>query len=167
MTRSVENGKAMIRDLPVLLLPLFLGVAMITSAQQGGEAPKGTDNASPPGKPAANPGRPTVSTPATLTPVGYLQFETGFLGAWNSPEFSSQSSLNEVMKFSIVRRIELLAGAGTVSPFPLRKPSFKWDGGRVVGGPRGSPSRGRRWTDNCVELLPPSLQWRHTRPRYR
>ena len=32
MTRSVEIGKAMIRDLPVLLLPLFLGVAMITSA---------------------------------------------------------------------------------------------------------------------------------------
>jgi hypothetical protein len=112
MTRSVEIGKAMIRDLPVLLLPLFLGVAMITSAQQGGEAPKGTDNASQPGKPTANPGRPTVSTPATLTPVGYPQFETGFLGAWNSPEFSSQSSLNEVMKFSIVRRIELLAGAG-------------------------------------------------------
>jgi len=25
--------------------------------------------------PEANPGRPTVSTPATLTPVGYLQFE--------------------------------------------------------------------------------------------
>jgi hypothetical protein len=29
----------------------------------------------------ANPGRPTVSTPATLTPPGYLQFETGSLGA--------------------------------------------------------------------------------------
>src|ERR1700683_4446179 len=26
--------------------------------------------------PEANPARPTVSTPATLTPVGYLQFET-------------------------------------------------------------------------------------------
>ena len=35
----------------------------------------------------ANPGRPTVSTPATLTLVGYLQFETGVLGASNSPEF--------------------------------------------------------------------------------
>ncbi len=33
----------------------------------------------------ANPGRPTVSTPATLTPVGYLQFETGGLGASHSP----------------------------------------------------------------------------------
>jgi hypothetical protein len=61
-----------------------------------------------PDKPSANPGRPTVSTPATLTPVGYLQFETGFLGAWHSPEFSSQPSLNEVMKFSVHRRIEFL-----------------------------------------------------------
>jgi hypothetical protein len=65
-----------------------------------------------PDDPAANPGRPTVSTPATLTPVGYLQFETGFLGATHSPEFSSQAGLNEVVKFSVSRRIELLAGSG-------------------------------------------------------
>src|SRR6202035_146155 len=32
-------------------------------------------------EPAANPARPTVSNPATLTPIGYLQFETGVLGA--------------------------------------------------------------------------------------
>ena len=57
----------------------------------------------------ANPGRPTVSTPATLTPVGYLQFETGVLGASHSPEFSSRSSLNETIKFSLVPRLELLA----------------------------------------------------------
>src|SRR5690349_11638244 len=36
----------------------------------------------------ANPGRPTVSNPATLTAPGYLQFETGSLGAWHSPEFT-------------------------------------------------------------------------------
>src|SRR5258708_20847100 len=42
-----------------------------------------------PDEPVANPGRPTVSTPATLTPVGYLQFETGFLGATHSPRFPS------------------------------------------------------------------------------
>jgi hypothetical protein len=62
--------------------------------------------------PVANPGRPTVSTPATLTPVGYLQFETGFLRATHSPEFSSQSSFNEVVKFSLSRRLEFLASAG-------------------------------------------------------
>jgi hypothetical protein len=61
-----------------------------------------------PDVPSANPARPTVATPATLTPVGYLQFETGFLGAWRSPEFSSQSSFNEVMKFSVHKRIEFL-----------------------------------------------------------
>jgi hypothetical protein len=38
-------------------------------------------------EPEANPGRPTVSTPATITPVGYLQFETGFVPAYQSPEF--------------------------------------------------------------------------------
>ena len=92
--------KLTIRRLSVPLLSLFLGVTMVAAAQQ---------EAAPPEEPAANPGRPTVSTPATLTPVGYLQFESGFLAAWHSPEFSSQSSLNEVVKFSVSRRIELLA----------------------------------------------------------
>ena len=58
----------------------------------------------------ANPGRPTVSTPATLTPAGYLQFETGYLGAWHSPGLSSQSSVNEVVKFSVAPRLELQVG---------------------------------------------------------
>lgn len=56
----------------------------------------------------ANPGRPTVSTPATLTPVGYLQFETGVLGAEHSPDLPNQISFNEVMKFSLNTRVELL-----------------------------------------------------------
>ncbi|MGZ4830689.1 MAG: transporter, partial [Candidatus Angelobacter sp.] len=56
----------------------------------------------------ANPGRPTVSTPATLTPVGYLQFETGVLGAEHSPDLPNQVSFNEVIKFSINQRVELL-----------------------------------------------------------
>jgi hypothetical protein len=56
----------------------------------------------------ANPGRPTVSTPATLTPVGYLQFETGVLGAEHSPDLPNQTSFNEVIKFSVNQRIELL-----------------------------------------------------------
>jgi hypothetical protein len=56
----------------------------------------------------ANPGRPTVSTPATLTPVGYLQFETGVLGAEHSPDLPNQISFNEVMKFSVHKRLELL-----------------------------------------------------------
>jgi hypothetical protein len=62
-------------------------------------------------EPDANPGRPTVSTPATLTPKGYLQFETGVLRAGHSPEFSSRFGFNEVMKLSVTSRVELL-GSG-------------------------------------------------------
>lgn len=62
-------------------------------------------------EPEANPGRPTVSTPATLTPVGYLQFETGVLGASHSPEFSSRYGFNEVMKLSVASRLELITSA--------------------------------------------------------
>ena len=58
--------------------------------------------------PAANPGRPTVSTPATLTPVGYLQFETGVLGAQHSGEFADLSAFNEVIKFAPFSRLQLL-----------------------------------------------------------
>jgi hypothetical protein len=56
----------------------------------------------------ANPGRPTVATPATLTPVGYLQFETGVLGSENSPGLSNQIGVNEVIKFSPTSRVEFL-----------------------------------------------------------
>ena len=56
----------------------------------------------------ANPGRPTVSTPATLTPVGYFQFESGVLGAEKSGEFSNRTGIEEVVKLSVARRLELL-----------------------------------------------------------
>ncbi|WP_260704126.1 hypothetical protein [Edaphobacter flagellatus] len=59
--------------------------------------------------PLANPGRPTVSTPATLTPVGYLQFENGGLYANESPEFSNRLAINQVTKLAITSRIQLLA----------------------------------------------------------
>src|SRR5436189_128730 len=58
--------------------------------------------------PEANPGRPTVATPATLTPVGYLQFESGAVGAWRSPEFSRRQSINEVVKLAVHRRLQFL-----------------------------------------------------------
>ncbi len=68
-------------------------------------------------EPEANPGRPTVSTPATLTPVGYLQFETGALGADHSPEFSSRASFIEVMKLSVLPRLELLAAGEPIAHY--------------------------------------------------
>ncbi len=58
--------------------------------------------------PAANPGRPTVSTPATLTPPGYLQFETGGLGAEKSGEFANRASIQAVVKMAIGNRAELI-----------------------------------------------------------
>jgi hypothetical protein len=59
--------------------------------------------------PAANPARPTVSTPATLTPVGYLQFENGGLYATESPEFDTQFGINQVTKLAVASRLQLLA----------------------------------------------------------
>lgn len=70
-----------------------------------------------PGSPDANPGRPTVSTPATLTLVGYLQFETGTLGADHSPEFSSRYGFNTVIKFSVAPRLEFLAAGEPIAHF--------------------------------------------------
>jgi hypothetical protein len=85
------------------LRSLFLFLLLSVFAQSG-RAQSGASE-----DPAANPARPTVATPATLTPVGYLQFETGFLGASHSPEFSTRYSLNEVVKLAVTSRLELLA----------------------------------------------------------
>ena len=59
--------------------------------------------------PEANPGRPTVSTPARLTPVGYLQFENGGLYAETSPEFTTRFGINQVTKLTVASRLQLLA----------------------------------------------------------
>lgn len=83
--------------------------------------------------PAANPGRPTVSTPATLTPPGYFQFETGVLSAWTSPQFSAQTSVNEVIKFAVCRRIELLAGVEPVAHSVVDRSSSNDAGGVSLG----------------------------------
>jgi hypothetical protein len=55
--------------------------------------------------PAANPGRPTVTNPATLPPVGYLQFEQGYLGSLDSPETASQYGVNQVTKIALASRV--------------------------------------------------------------
>ncbi|MFI5117337.1 MAG: hypothetical protein ACHP8B_11650 [Terriglobales bacterium] len=104
------GAKTTIRGISCLLLALFLAVALVAAAQQQ-EPPKNPAASTAADDPVANPGRPTVATPATLTPVGYFQFETGVLAAWNSPGLSSQENLTEVIKFSVSRRIELLASA--------------------------------------------------------
>lgn len=58
--------------------------------------------------PECNPARPTIATPATLTPVGYLQFENGWQYASGSQEFSTQSSINQVTKLTVNSRLQFL-----------------------------------------------------------
>src|ERR1700737_4198193 len=93
---------------------LLLGVFVRSGAAQSNSSTaqsKAADDA------AANPGRPTVATPATLTPVGYIQFETGVLAAAHSAEFSSRYGLNEVIKLSVVPRLQLVASVEPISHF--------------------------------------------------
>src|ERR1700736_1743451 len=85
---------------------LAFSVLALFALKAGAQAPEEDTEE----KPEANPGRPSVSSPATLTPVGYLQFQTGYLGAADSPELSSQSSINAVVNFSVISRVELLVG---------------------------------------------------------
>jgi hypothetical protein len=61
-----------------------------------------------PAVPDANPARPTVSTPARLTPVGYVQLENGGLYAQDSPEFSTRNSFQQVTKLTLHPRLELI-----------------------------------------------------------
>lgn len=82
---------------------------------------------------AANPGRPTISTPATLTPVGYLQFETGVLGAEHSEGFANRTSLEEAIKLSVHKRLELQV---------LAEPVVFSDQGSVSGTDPGSVALG-------------------------
>ncbi|HWA94848.1 MAG TPA: hypothetical protein VG844_09630 [Terracidiphilus sp.] len=50
-----------------------------------------------------------MATPATLTPVGYLQFENGGLYATKSPGLTSQFSLNQVAKLTVSKRLQLFS----------------------------------------------------------
>lgn len=67
--------------------------------------------------PQANPGRPTVSTPATLTPVGYLQFETGGIAAFHSPGVSSYVGVNETTKLAVTSRLQFLAAVSPLAHY--------------------------------------------------
>jgi hypothetical protein len=107
--------------LALLVAVLVATVAARPAASQS--QPPSTQPATQPGtkpddqsdEPEANPGRPTVSNPATLTPVGYLQFETGALGATESPEFSTYVEFNEVIKLAVSRRIEFIESSAPVA----------------------------------------------------
>jgi hypothetical protein len=70
-------------------------------------------------EPEANPARPTVTNPATLVPVGYLQFETGTLGATTSAEFNTRYEWNEVIKLAVSRWIEFIEASEPVVHYTL------------------------------------------------
>jgi hypothetical protein len=85
-----------LKIVPICLLLILSVLAQLSRAQSA-----------TPSVPDANPGRPTVSTPATLTPVGYLQFENGVLFAEDSTEFSKRLGIEQVTKLSVLPRLEL------------------------------------------------------------
>src|SRR5271155_3457452 len=99
---------------------LMLAISVRPSGGQSQEPEQGAAQGpaqGAPQEPEANPGRPTVSTPATLTPVGYLQFETGFEPAFDSPEFTSRYGFSETIKLSVSRRLQLLVLSEPVARF--------------------------------------------------
>lgn len=82
--------------LPMCFLSFFNLFTQICLAQSGATS-----------DPEANPGRPTVSTPATITPVGYLQFENGALFAEHSTEFSRRIGVGQATKLAVLPSVEL------------------------------------------------------------
>jgi hypothetical protein len=87
--------------------------------------------------PECNPARPTVSTPATLTPVGYLQFENGGLYASDSGEFNSQFSLNQVTKLAVNSRLQFLALLGPFAHSRIAGRQSSSDAGGISAGIQG------------------------------
>jgi hypothetical protein len=91
----VAGNRSMLRAMGMRCGLLFLLCVSNAAAQ-------GTATDIPP----ANPGRPTFSAPATLTPVGYLQFENGVVHAQHSAGFSHRLGVNEVIKLTFNPRFE-------------------------------------------------------------
>jgi hypothetical protein len=94
-----------------------------------------------------------VSTPATLTPVGYLQFETGILGALDSTEFDTRFSANEVVKLTVAPRFQLIL---PIEPFVHSRLGAGKENhsGEVFAGMQGVlvPGKGKRPTISASYL---------------
>ena len=95
-TMPKKRGGRRLKFVPIWLFFMLYFVRQGSTAQSESSA-----------VPDANPGRPTVSTPATLTPVGYLQFENGTLFAEHSTEFSDRFGVSQVTKLTVLPRLEL------------------------------------------------------------
>lgn len=134
------------RAIPALLLNTLLFFAPHLFAQSGADQ-----------APECNPGRPTVSTPATLTPVGYLQFENGGLYAFGSGEFDTQSSTNQVTRLAVNSRLQLLALSEPFAESKYAGGDSSFNPGGVSVGMQGvlSPGQGKRPTVSAsyIQLL--------------
>jgi len=126
------------RSLSILLAASLLAISVpFASAQQSADD-----------TPAANPARPTVATPATLTPVGYLQFENGGLYASDSGEFATQTSINQVTKLTVSSRLQLLLLSEPFAHSKITGGPSSSDAGAVSAGAQGVlyPGSGKRPT---------------------
>ena len=90
-----------------------------------------------------NPGRPTVATPATLTPVGYLQFENGGLYASDSAEFATQLGINQVTKLAVNSRFQFIALSQPYAHSKVAGGERSSDPGAVSVGVQGVLSQGK------------------------
>jgi hypothetical protein len=111
------------RSLSVLLAVLSLSSASLIFAQKSADQ-----------TPECNPGRPTVSTPATLTPAGYLQFENGGIYASGIGEFASQFGANQVTRLAVNSRFQFLALSEPVARSKDASGHGSFDAGGVSAG---------------------------------
>ena len=101
---STRCGRVRLAQVVLLLFGAVVARRVVAQDQPAEAHSESTEE----GGPEANPARPTVSNPATLTTVGYLQFEMGTLGATTSSEFSTRYEFNEVIKLAVSRRLEFV-----------------------------------------------------------
>jgi hypothetical protein len=98
-----------LRPCRILLLIFFVAAHAAAQSNPDHDDKKDADNV-----PEANPARPTVATPATLTPVGYLQFENGVIYATGAPDFSSRFGINQVTKLTVHPRLQFFVASEPV-----------------------------------------------------
>jgi hypothetical protein len=93
--------------------------------------------------PEANPGRPTLTNPAHIPPVGYLQFEQGFVQANGSPSgLDGQFSLVQTVRLAVHPRlmVQFLSQPIAVSRLgapPANAASSQIDPGDLIVGLQG------------------------------
>jgi hypothetical protein len=93
--------------------------------------------------PEANPARPTITNPAHIPPVGYVQFEQGFLQANGSPSaLAGQFSLTQTFRLSVHPRLMVQfasqpLGVSTVPPGSDFRSSLQTDPGDLSVGLQG------------------------------